>query len=61
MFVKSTWLQGGAANSSSGGNQTDNGENVPPPEEGSVEFADLVQQSRSSQIGDANKLRLNVP
>lgn len=34
----------GIANSSGG--HTDNGENVPPPE-GSVEFADLVQQTRN--------------
>ena len=37
LFIRSIW----AAGNSSGG-QTDNGENVPPAEVGSAEFADLV-------------------
>lgn len=45
LFIKSIWA---GANSSSGGGQTDGGcENVPPQDgSGSVEFSDLVQQSR---------------
>lgn len=42
LLLKSIWA---GANSSSGGGQTDNGENVPPLES-IVEFADLVQQSQ---------------